>query len=247
MKTLHVSGTPGASFGGGLPPRRSALRIVSLVLGILLSGSLASADPVRIVQFGGLHTGGDDTGFNLAGTNFDFMVSHLLGPLVTCDPCVAGTALDLSATLTVDDWPAGRAVIDGQTYETVYFSGIFNFDAGSVIIPEMAPGSSLPGGDEVERRFTNFTFTGTLAGFANPGLTGTPLFSTQLIGGAGPFGVSVEFENLSAATGTRVFEVIYNFDNAAATPEPGSLLLFGSGAAWVAARWRKRRREGATI
>ena len=116
-----------------------------------------------------------------------------------------------------------------------------------MIIPEMAPGSSLPGGDEVERRFTNFTFTGTLAGFANLGLTGTPLFSTQLIGGGGPFGVSVEFENLSAATGTRVFEVIYNFDNAAATPEPGSLLLFGSGAAWVAARWRKRRREGATI
>jgi hypothetical protein len=210
---------------------------------VLLSSSLASADPIRIVRAGGLDTGGDGTGFNFAGTNFEVQVSHGLGPLVTCDPCVAGTALDLSSTLTVRDWPAGRALVDGQTYESVYFNGTFAFDAGSVIIPDMPAGSSLPGGDGVERRFTSFTFTGTLAGFADPGLTGTPLFSTQLIGGGGPFGVSVEFENLSAATGVRVREVIYNFEDVVVTPEPGSLLLFGSGAAWIAARCRRRRQD----
>ena len=242
MKSLQVSGIPGGFFGELVPLAKQAVPAGCLSLLLLLSSSLASADPVRTIQLGGVFTGGDDTGFSLFGSGGEFMVSHGLQPIVTCDPCVPGTPLDLSSTLVVQDWPAGRAVVDGVTYDSVYFSGTFNFDAGSVIIPDMAPGSSLPGGDGVERRFTSFTFTGTLAGFADPALTGTPLFSTQLIGGGGPFGVSVEFENLSAATGTRVYEVIYFFDeNAAPTPEPGSLLLFGSGAAWVAARWRKRR------
>jgi hypothetical protein len=242
MKRLQVSGIAGVFFGEMLPLARQTVRLGCLALSLLLSSSAVSADPVR-VQFGGVSSGGDDTGFSLFGPNVEFMVSHDLEPIVTCNPCVPGTPLDLSSTLIVQDWPAGRAVVDGVTYESVYFSGTFNFDAGSVIIPDMPPGSSLPGGDEVERRFTNFTFMGTLAGFADPALTGTPLFSTQLTGGGGPFGVSVEFENLSAATGTRVYEIIYNFENTAPTPEPGSLLLFGSGAAWVAARWRKRRQS----
>ncbi len=91
------------------------------------------------------------------------------------------------------------------------------------------------------RLFTTFTFTATLAGFADPSRTGAPLFSTDLMGR----GVTrVAFSNYPPESGIRVLQLDYHVDDLAAAPEPGSLLLFGSGAAWCAARWRTRRHGG---
>ena len=238
MKALRFSGNAGPLFSPPLPSLRQATLALCFASSFILSSSVAAADPVRLVRFGDVYTGNYDTGFNLAGSNFSFMVSQWLDPIVNCQPCVAGASLDLSTTLAVTDWAAGRATIDGHTYETVYFDGSFDFDAGSVIVPNMAPGQSGPDSQGLSRELTTFRFTGTLSGYSNPGLTGAPLFSTALIGSGS---VVAAFSNYPSESGIRVLQLDYHFDNVAATPEPGSLLLFGSGAAWVAARWRRRK------
>jgi hypothetical protein len=242
MRTVQLWANGSASLGSGLPLLGRAVRGACLVAGIVLSGSVAFADPVRVVRFGDVWTGNYDTGFNLAGTNYSFMASQWLDPIVNCAPCTPGAALNLSSALAVRDWDAGRAELDGRTYESVYFSGSFNFDAGSVVVPDMPPGQSGPDGEGLSRLFTTFRFTGTLAGFADPSLTGAPLFSTPLTGGGR---VAVAFSNYPPESGIRVLQLDYHFADAAPVPEPGSLLLFGSGAAWIAARWRKRRDDGA--
>ena len=238
MKALRISGKARPLSARRLPSVQRATLALCFASSFVLSSGVAAADPVRLVRFGDVYTGNYDTGFNLAGVNFSLMVSQWLDPIVNCQPCVAGTSLDLSTTLAVSDWAAGRATIDGHTYDSVYFSGSLDFDAGSVIVPNMAPGQSGPDGEGLSRGLTTFTFSGTLSGFSNPGLTGAPLFSTALIGSGA---VVASFSNYPAESGIHVLQLDYHFNDVAATPEPGSLLLFGSGAAWVAARWRRRK------
>jgi len=117
---------------------------------------------------------------------------------------------------------------------------VIDFDAGSVTVPDMPP---FQPGDDTEgftRFSTTFTSTGTLTGFADPSLAGTSLFSTELMGGGR---VNASFSNYPPESGIRVLQLDYHFDEVAPIPEPGSLLLFGSGAAWVAARRRRRRQD----
>jgi hypothetical protein len=233
MKTLPVLGSIGASFD----PRRSLLaylaRAACLALGLAVSATAAFADPVRIVTTGDFFSGNDDTGFNFGGVDFHFQVSQPLAPVVSCTPCTPGTPIDLSSTVAVSGWPAGIATIDGRTYESVFFSGSLNFHAGSVIAPD-GNGSVL--------LFSPFTFTGTLAGFANASLTGTPLFSTSLAGAGASPGTVALFSNEVVSTGLSLSQVDYHFDTVSATPEPASLLLCGSGAAWLVARRPKHAR-----
>jgi hypothetical protein len=237
MKRLPLSVNISSFLGAGVPLTGRRVRGACLALGIVLSGNLAFAEPVRVVRFGDVYTGNYDTGFNLSGTDYSFMVSQWLDPIVNCAPCTPGAVLDLSTTLAVRDWDAGRATVDGRTYDSVYYNGSFNFDTGSVIVPDMPPGQSGPDAQGLSRLFTTFGFTGTLAGFADSSLTGVPLFSTALTGGGL---VAVAFSNYPPESGIRVLQLDYHFADAAPVPEPGTLLLFASGAAWIAARRRKR-------
>jgi hypothetical protein len=66
---------------------------------------------------------------------------------------------------------------------------------------------------------------------------GSPLFATQL-SGQGTAGLS--FFNHPSNTSITADGFGYEFSAAAPTPEPGSLLLFGTGVAWVASRCRGR-------
>ena len=215
--------------------------VVLLALAFVIP-STALADPVRIVNTGFLGTGGDDTGFWAEGPGFYFQTGAIFpftgDPAVACNPCTPGTQLNLTSTVSVDGWQAGSARIDGQTFTNVYYSGLLSFYAGSVRIPDVPPQPEGLEETAIVPAFSAATFSGTLTGFADPSLTGTPLFSAQLVGSR-IFTVTAGFGNVGSGVFLDYVDY-YASENAAPTPEPGSLLLFGSGAAWVAARWRKR-------
>jgi hypothetical protein len=225
--------TVGALFGARHSWVARVTRVACLALGLTIGATAAFADPIRIVTAGDFFSGNDDTGFNFGGTDFHFQVTQPLDAVVSCTPCTPGTPINLSSTVAVSGWQAGTATIDGQTYDSVFFSGSLNFQAGSVI---------APGGDASILLFSPFTFTGSLAGFADASLTGTPLFSTNLVGGGASPGTVALFSNEVVSTGLSLNQVDYHFDTASPTPEPSSMLLLGAGAAWLAAR----RRTGST-
>lgn len=245
MNTSHVSGSGGVIFPGGLPRSTPAVPAAWLAVVLVLSSSTtAFADPIRIITSGTFATGQEDTGFYVQGSDLVIRAQWGLDPVVQCGPCIPGTTLNLSSTVSVVDWPSPPpgVTFTGQTYDSVFFRGTLDFDAGSVIVPDIPPGGPT------QILSSTFTFTGTLAAFAQPGGSGTPLFSTNLTGaGMGPFGVRVVFKNRDDVPHLQVYQLDYHFDDVTATPEPGSLLLFGSGAAWVAACWRKRRKDGTTL
>ena len=231
MKRLPVLGSVGASFGARRSWLACVARVACVALGLTVGATAAFADPIRIVTTGDFFSGNDDTGFNFGGSDFHFQVTQPLDAVVSCTPCTPGTPINLSSTVAVNGWQAGRATIDGQTYQSVFFSGSLNFQAGSVI---------APGGDASVLLFSPFTFTGSLAGFADASLTGTPLFSTNLVGGGSSPGAVALFSNEVVSTGLSLNQVDYHFDAASPTPEPSSMLLLASGAAWLAARRRRR-------
>ena len=216
------------------PPGAAHVGSLAVVSLFLLGATGAFADPVRVISSGNVYQLVEDgeTGFTFAGSGFRFNGEVSSRPASTCGPCIPGAAFDLSATMTPRLFPPGTATIDGRTYDAVFFSGTFNFDAGSVTVPE------VPMGGSGVYPVAPFSFDGTLAGYADASLTGTPLFSTALAGGGM---ASLGFFNYSGSMSADGFS--YTFEDTAPVPEPGSLLLFGSGAAWIASRWRSRRRS----
>lgn len=210
----------------------------ALALAFLSNGTAAFADPIRTVTSGGVFQIPEDgeTGFDLFGAGFTFSgdAVQLVSPPLTLScgaPCTPGTSMNLSATMVPS--AGGSATLDGHTYDSVYYTGEFRFDAGDVIVPDLAVGESMRPGPT-----TGFTFTGTLSAYADPGLTGMPLFTTALTGRGT---ANVGFFNFAASPGLHADGFDFRFENTAATPEPGSLLLLGSGAAWIGSRWRRRR------
>lgn len=249
MATLQLSGNSGPWFGIGVPHVMRHVRTACLALGLVLSSTWSFADPLQIVS-GAFGSGGDDTGLWAVGSNWDFATGALplgMSPVVVCDPCVPGTTLNLSSTVTVGDWGPGSARLpDGRSFGTVYYSGSLNFNAGSVVVPDVPPQPEGLDYPSIVSAFTSFTFTGWVSGFADPSRAGPPLFTLRLVGsGSDPVGAWAGFANVGS--GVFLDFVDYHFDEAAPVPEPGSMLLLGSGAAWVLARRRRRRPHGAAV
>ena len=233
MRTRRDSNLRRPRIGRIFPGISRAGVCVALLGCWLMPAGPVFADPVRIVTSGNIYQLVEDgetgasffgSGFALTGAEVDILSAD------PCFPCTPGRTLDLSATIHLSAFPPGSATVDGSTYAEVFFGGTLDIDAGSVIVPDVPVGGPYP------QLGTAFTFTGTLQGFADVTRTGTPLFSL-LVAGSGR--TSLGFFNYPTQNGITTDGRQFEFEQAAATPEPGSLLLFATGAGWIARRWRR--------
>jgi hypothetical protein len=198
-----------------------------------LVSSAAFADPLRTVTSGLVFQIPEDgeTGLSLSGDGFVFHSEVLFRPADICDPCMGGSRFDLSSVASLRVFPASTASIDGHSYDPVFLTGDLDFMAGSVTVPDVAVGAL-----DVARE-TPFTMSGSITGYANSTLTGSALFTVPLTGR----GIArIRFFNFEASPGIHPDGAEFEFTTAAATPEPASLALLATGAAWIG----RRRQRG---
>jgi hypothetical protein len=178
-----------------------------------------TSDPLDFRFFG--------DGFDLNGFDNDLSTLEAeFGPFRTC--CHLGQPVDLSARVSQELGNGQNVRFNGVTYSEVFWGGELRFDAPSV---------TMPGEFSQTPLVSPFTLSGTLIAFATPALTGTPLFSADLVGSGL---ASVGFTPSPGAMG----DLDYTISAVAPTPEPASLLLLGSGVAIAGVRrWRNRRQS----
>ena len=210
---------------------------------VLLMSGVARADPIQITS-GSLtwHLGDGSVPIVVSGDGFTFsgrggaLTGGNFQPLLECGvpDCRAGTAIDLKALWSDTDLP-GSATYQGETFTHVgsSFSGIDTSSmtvdwTGTLMLP-----ADFAGGLATAPLLFNGTFY--YSTIARPGLPPSPL---QLFGTGT---AALTFSPWTDYPGAfRLESVAYTFDTPAATPEPASLLLMGTGIlGWAAARRRR--------
>jgi hypothetical protein len=174
-----------------------------------------------------------DAVFNLEGDTFSLAGSLKGGLPLVCSPCLAGT--HLIGMRWGGDIGSGSGTFDGTSHPELFFSGTGFGVEGIVTLPPEGPlALSLA-----------FPFSvapgSTIRGYSDPGLTNR-LFEQEFMG-AGTASMSI-----GRLPGDPVLysvtSLLFTFDaGVSPVPEPGSLLLLGSGLVGIAARARRRWRR----
>jgi hypothetical protein len=199
------------------------------------------ADPVTVQLHSGTivvgHIDIAGAGLNIRGTDgfsFDAGADSALADAQACAPCFSGDRISLSAQIPGSFF--GTATLHGRTYEfdISHGGGFFETVTASFVLPTSASGTVL------------FTTPFMLINSA----LGLPDADGAIVGGANLSGHGRATGTFRAfydqAEGRTRFELLesglrYDFEaGAAPVPEPSSMLLFASGAAFVARRLRRR-------
>jgi PEP-CTERM motif len=219
--------------------RISQIRIGSACL-CLLTASAARADPLVVTSgsFTQKNIFHQTDAFVLEGDGFHLVFDAEFTPGMRdqCSPCTVSGAKPLSFNASGGgDFLSGAAgVFNGVSYPATFLSGFFRFSGPTFSSARLSTSNltfSAP-----------FTFTGHITDFANSHRDSTPVFSTALTG-SGTATAEFSFVPGTSPTLFDVESVVYAFEPPAATPEPASILLLGTGCLGLARlrRWRRNR------
>jgi len=211
-----------------------------LLCALLLLPSTAQADSV-VINEGSLHVTSNITArFSFGNSGQGFAVSNGAsstdsGNLLACSPCVAGQTMSINAYFAGESiLGSGAATVGGVNYSRLFYAGGVRLTGNPVIIPfDTSPLVTIT---------VPFTLSGVLDGYETSMLNRPAIFSMMLNGqGTATLVLSSYFTGCCG----QLYDfrsITYNFSPAVATPEPATLLLFGTGLAAVTARYRRHRK-----
>jgi len=205
---------------------------------VALTAAPVAADPITITAGTiGVVNGLDLPGFTLTGEGALFNGIVVVGGEICCS-FAAGDLFALQRTFPLGTLPLQPTtqIVDGTRYPFAFIGGELMFSTAPVTVQH-------PSG--LFFSFTTpFTATGEIAGFADAGHT-IPLFTADVTG-TGTATVSGRGIGDDSLIGTAL-SFAFAPSSPAATPEPASAVLMGTGLVGLAAyrrirRWRSGRR-----
>jgi hypothetical protein len=216
--------------------RRIGLVAIGSACLCLAAATASSADPITVTGGSFIQNRFGDGFFELEGDGFH-LAFGAESPNVDlrrqCSPCSAsGRPLTFGASTGGDFLSGLPGMFNGVSYATTFLSGQFMFTGPTLSSALLSP-SNLT-------LTAPFSMTGNLTDFTSP-MRQNPVFATAL---AGSGTATAQFNFIPGISGTTdlfdVRSVTFAFESPAATPEPASILLFGTACLCLAGL---RRRE----